>query len=464
MKISLVYPLSPIRAEVLPPIGLAYLSAYVLNSTERIAVDVIDLNAAPDADLLAKTREVKIVGIGTTFITYEVCLDILKKVKAQDQSVITVIGGPHASYSARDILKEDCVDFVVIGEGEETFSELCRVVARGDSDYSRINGLAFRSDDTVVVNWPRPLIQDLDSIPYPNYDFIESMDIYRNKYSLIHDQRRSTFPLVTSRGCPYQCSYCFSGVFGKKWRARSPENVVGEWEYLVKKRGAEEIVILDDAVNMDMERLYEICDRIVKRKLAIPWSTPNGVRADHVDERLLRKMKESGCYKIAFGVESGNEEILKGISKHIKLDSIRKAFRLCATLGLETSGFFMLGLPGDTIESMQDTIDFAKELNPDYAQFTITVPFPGTRLFNDAREQGLIDEHFSSFDRYGGTMPFSLSNCPPEVVIQMRQRAIKQFYLRPAYICKKLLDRRTWMNPSKMWLGVRRLINYLLKH
>jgi anaerobic magnesium-protoporphyrin IX monomethyl ester cyclase len=344
------------------------------------------------------------------------------------------------------------VDYIVIGEGEETFIELLKAIEK-KSDLSKVRGIAFRKNGKAIMTKPRPLIEDLDSLPFPAYHLFPSLDKYN--WYVPHPHKKG-LGIMTSRGCPFNCIYCYKGLFGYKWRARSPENVVAEWEWLVKEVGVEEIAIYDDIFNLSMDRANKIYDLLIKKGLAIPHFFPNGIRAEYVDLPLLKKMKKAGCIRIAFGVETGSKRIMQAIDKRLDFDKVRKAFKLCDQLGIETTAFFVLGLPGETRETMQQTIDFAKELNPTFAQFTTLTPFVGTRVYDLIKKEGKLLENWnvkfsSHFDK---PKKFELGEVTPELLEEMKRKAYREFYFRPAYLLKNLRPR------NLCWDNVKRIFHY----
>ena len=247
---------------------------------------------------------------------------------------------------------------------------------------------------------------------------------------------------------------------GYKFRPRSPENIVSEIEYLVKEYGVKEFNILDDAFNIDIERAEKICDLIIERKLNILFRCSNGIRADKVTESLIKKMKEAGCYYVAYGVESGSQHVLNNIPKKIMLDQIRYAVRVAKKYDIEVTGFFMLGLIGDTPASMRRTIDFAKELDVDIASFTICTPYPGTRLWEMVQKEGkLLTSNFSELYHTAGKTRFTHPNAPsPEEVEQAYVQAHQEFYFRPKYVIKKVLSIRSFNQLKIMLKGLSAII------
>ncbi len=259
-----------------------------------------------------------------------------------------------------------------------------------------------------------------------------------------------------SRGCPFNCIYCFKGLFGYMWRARSPENVVKEWEWLINDINVEEIAIYDDIFNLSLERVNKIYDLILKKKLNLPHFFPNGLRAEFVNYQTLKKMKKAGCIRVAFGVETGSKRIMKTIDKRLDLNKVKKTFELCKKLDIESTAFFVLGLPGENRETMQETIDFAKELDPTFAQFTTLTPFVGTRVYDLIKREGelLEDWNVKFSGHYDKPKKFKLGELTPELLLEMKRKAYREFYFRPSYLLRNLRPRNLSLE------NIKRIIHY----
>jgi radical SAM superfamily enzyme YgiQ (UPF0313 family) len=260
------------------------------------------------------------------------------------------------------------------------------------------------------------------------------------------DRHARAYTLVTSRGCPYQCVYCSKPITGHTWRARSPEDVVAEWKYLVHEMRATEIGITDDVWNLNLDRAKALCRLLIAEGLnTVPWVTIHGMRADHTDDELFVLMKAAGCKRAGFGVESGNQAVLDSIKKRQTLDDVRRAFRGAKAAGLQTMGFFIFGLPADTEETMDDTIDFALELDPDLANFMIAAPYPGTELWEIARREGTLFSHnWRDYAIHDEKARYELPSLPAELVERKWHEAYRRFYLRPRRIWQRATHPDTW--------------------
>jgi len=288
-----------------------------------------------------------------------------------------VLGGPHATVYPQRVMNESpVIDYVVRGEGEETFLALVQALDAGGKDVGTIQGLTFRLRGEIISTPDRALIQDLDSLPFPARHLFEL-----GRYGLCTPEGQPMFTLLSSRGCPYNCAYCFKGIVGRTYRQRSPDNILSEIRQVIEQYGARNFYFIDDLFTIDLRRLHLIADQLITEKLDIRWQCLG--RVDRVNAEVLRKMYLAGCRRIHYGIESGNQGILQRIGKGIQLEQVRKAVRWAKEAGLQVKGYFMLGLPGDTEQTMQQTVDLAIELDLDEAMFSLTTPFPGTRLWEE---------------------------------------------------------------------------------
>jgi radical SAM superfamily enzyme YgiQ (UPF0313 family) len=416
------------------PLGIAYIASVLEKS--GLPIDIIDMNVQR-MDLtglkveLGK-REANIVGITSTTPQIRLSWEITKLAKQINPNCKVVLGGVHPTALPEESLSTPYVDFVVRGEGEVTFLDLIRALG-GNGNLKNVKGLSFKTGGEIIHNPSRPFISNLDSIPFPARHLFPFPEAYKSPML----ERKLFADIMTSRGCPGTCIFCNKSIFGHTFRARSPENVVDEIEFLVGKYGVGEIHIADDTFTFDIERAMRICDLIIERKLDIAWSCSNGIRVDCVNRELLRRMKRAGCYRVSFGVESGSDEILKRIGKGITLQQARSACDMANDVGLTTIAFFMLGNYGENSETMERTIAFAKSLNVDYAQFTITTPFPGTALYKLIEKHGKILT--KDWERYGiyAEPLFETEDLTQELVAKMYRKAYREFYFRPTYILRR---------------------------
>jgi radical SAM superfamily enzyme YgiQ (UPF0313 family) len=412
---------------------------------DEVRICDLDVEEGPISQVVAEYGP-DLVGITANTIQIRSAWEAAGEVKAV-REVPVVLGGPHPTILREESLAEPGVDMVVRGEGEATWVDLCDHLER-EAPLEGVPGLSFTDDGRRVIHNPdRAPIADLDTLPYPAYHLFRT-DRYTNLQPAIDHREGAALSILTSRGCPYRCIYC-SQIGPRKWRMRSPENLVDEWRWLVRDRGATEIGVLDDSFNIDRQRVLDLCDRLIGEGLnRVPWIMINGIRANLVDEELLGRMREAGCIRTAFGVESGNQEILdRVIDKHQTLDQVREAFRAAKAVGMETIGFFIIGLPGETEKTMDDTIRFAIELDPLVANFSMATPFPGTELERLVREKGrMLVEDWDDFAFFENKPSFEMEGLSAELVERKWQEAYRRFYLRPSRIFRIIRRKRTWLN------------------
>jgi radical SAM superfamily enzyme YgiQ (UPF0313 family) len=469
MRIALINPRFrlPIDTRTSPHLGLAYLGAVSQERGDEVRVYDADVEKQPLGQFVAEFRP-DVVGITANTPQVKQAWATAAAVKAA-ADVPVVLGGPHVSVASEDLdfesLRQPGVDIVVRGEGEATWLEICRRLETWKRDqedhatrrlfdpgldlWSDVTGISYRTaDGQVQRNADRAPIADLDSLPWPAYDLFE-MERYTSLQPATDsvDGSRS-FSVMTSRGCPYRCTYCSQSIMPVKWRARSAENVLAEWRHLVRDRGAQEIGVLDDSANIRVDRLLALSDLLLAEGLnQVPWIFVNGIRANLASRELLARMKAAGLKRTAFGVETGDPEMLVRIDKKIDHDTIRQAFANAKAVGIETIGFFIIGLPGDTRETMQRTIDFAIELDPLIANFSMMTPYPGTRVYEIVKQQGrMLIEDWDDYVFFEQKARYEMGQMTADLVEEMYRRAYRQFYLRPGPILRRLRSRGFWLN------------------
>lgn len=373
------------------------------------------------------------VGI-TTFTSQKwSALQSAKAAKDADKKIIVFLGGPHISVRPDDCLSDKNVDFVVIGEGEISTVEAINALQNGKY-LSKIKGIGFKENGRIILNERMQLIENLDGLPLPARHLLPMEKYFEAARSMqtARASGRKWASMITSRGCPYNCIFCSIHLsMGRKWRARSPENVIAEIEEFVSKYGVEQINFEDDNMSLDRRRMEKICDMIVERKIKIEWNCPNGLRADSLDEPLLMKMKAAGCTGIFVAAESGVQEVVdKIVGKNLDLKKVENAVIMCKKVGISVGVFFVLGLPGETAEDMKKTIEFGRKLRKlgaSTCSFFVANPFYGTRLHQLARESGYltredgadIENGFLNLDAMIKTPQFT-----PEEVKALREQAM----------------------------------------
>lgn len=434
MKILFVNPPGKEELYTSPPLGMAYLASVLRKEHE---VDIVDCSIDGFRGLERRLNNIEPDVVGVTAMTpnMQEAVETIKFIKRTSPGSRIIMGGPHVTVVPQETLKNiNEVDVVVRGEGEETCKELFSKMEK-NKPLNSVKGISFRHNK-VFHTENRPLIENLDKIPFPSRDILP---IKKYRQSISREKHFTT--MMTTRGCPFNCLYCVKGIFGRVYRSRSPENIIAEIEKIINDYSIKEIIFYDDTFTLQKERIIRLCDLIIKHKLDISWKCET--RVDLVDRKLLIKMKRAGCYLIAYGVESGNPELLKVVRKGIKKDQIRKTFRLTKECGIETIAYFMFGIPGETKMTMKQTLDFAMELDPNYAQFSIATPLPGTDLYKLALEKGLLNETDWSKFSYLGKKSYpliKLENITPEELIEARNHAMRKFYFRPKYAIRKIAE------------------------
>jgi radical SAM superfamily enzyme YgiQ (UPF0313 family) len=314
---------------------------------------------------------------------------------------------------------------------------------------NEVPGISFKTADGEMHHHPdAPPIADLDSLPWPAYHLFK-MERYTNLQPATDAvEGARSFSILTSRGCPSRCTYCSQSIMPQRWRARTPENILLEWRHLVQDLGAQEIGVLDDSANIRVERLMTLSDLLIANHLNhVTWIFVNGIRANLASKELLACMKAAGLKRTAFGVESGDPDILRSIDKRIDMDTIRQAFRNAREVGLETIGFFIIGLPGETEETMERTIRFACELDPLIANFSMMTPYPGTRVYEMVKRDGrLLMDEWDDYVFFEGKARYEMGEMTADLVERKWKEAYRRFYLRPHRILRTLMRKDFWLN------------------
>jgi radical SAM superfamily enzyme YgiQ (UPF0313 family) len=441
MNVTLINPPAPhietssVLGITVPPLGLAYLAAVL--EKEGHSVRIIDAQALGISQPQIKREIAKdqpdILGVTSTTASIWEALAIVKAARETCPGAITVLGGPHATFLPTEVLRK-CpqLDVVCVGEGERTILELAQTIKRKET-LSSVRGIVYRSGDQIVKTSPQPLIDDLDFLPFPARHLLPM-----NRYTIL-GEKAIIGHIMSSRGCPFNCTFCASSfLFGKKFRGRSPRNVVDEIEEVVSQYNPQSIEFSDDEFTLDRKRVEGICEEIKRRSLSIPWACSS--RVDTISRELLRRMKEAGCTLIYYGVESGSQRILNLMRKGTTIKQAIDAIRWTKEVGIETLASYILGFPGETKKDIEKTITFAKKLNTDYAQFSLATPYPGTELYESAKKKGLLLTE--DWTWYTAGKPIILtSDCTKEDLMRLLTKAYRSFYLSPGILLRHLRKR-----------------------
>ncbi|MEK6970148.1 MAG: radical SAM protein [archaeon] len=431
------------------PLGLMYIASYVRKYVPSIQPKILDceLDAMTDEQIREKfiREKADFVVMTVPTPTVNACKRISDMAKEVNPHCKVVWGGLHPTVFPKECVSHPSVDFAVVGEGEQVIRELVEHVLDGKKDFSDVKGIGYKDEHGgVFQTGMQELIQDIDSIPFPAYDLID-VKRYHTAPSKKLSNSESTMNIMTSRGCAFDCIHCISKTtWRRKMRFRSPKNVADEMEYCVKTFGVKEFNFMDDLFGINEKRVIDVCAEITRRKLDARWVA--FARTDTITEPMLRAMKEAGCVKISMGIESGNQDVLNKMRKSLRLDQVKKGIKLMKKHGFEVHSSFMLGNVGDTDETIQDTIRFAKELDLDNATFFITSPYPGTDLYGISMEQGFVTSQtpWEDFIPLGDRQPLLVQGAVPyERLIQYQKQAFKEFYLRPSVLVKKFFKIRS---------------------
>lgn len=420
MKVVLVRPNYNTHL-ITPLLGLGYLSSFL--KSKQIETKIIDgLNLSlTNEEIVALVGEAEVVGISVLTAYYLVARDLTEKLKQAGKIVIW--GGVHASILPQEVLAETQADFAVVGEGEISLYELITALRDG-LDASSIPGVYSRTTNNFIK---QPLIQNLDELPFPDWEEMDPRTYQKAPHGALI-KNFPVAPITSTRGCPYECVFCASPkMWQRTFRLRSPKNVLDEIEYLVKNFGVKEIHFEDDNLTLKRDHVEAICQGILERGIKISWATPNGIRADKVDKKLLELMKKSGCYYVVFGIESGNQYILNNIKKRETLKEIERAIRTAHEVGLMTQGFFIFGLPGETKESIQNTINFARSVPLERAQFLLLDLIPGSELWDEHHAEIRYDYNKQSYQDTTWIPP----TVSREELLNAQPLAFRRFFLRP---------------------------------
>ena len=419
--------------------GLAYLASLVQENNVKILdmdAEKIDCQKFPD---IISNEKFDIVGITVTTPVFLSSLKLAQLVKSYSPGTLVVFGGVHPTIRPQEVLNSDSVDLVVKGEGEITFKEIVDCLKQ-DRGFLTVAGIAYKENGIIKETPPRPLITDLDTLPFP------ARHLFKNRqYTYPDSLYKATAPIITSRGCPGVCTFCTShNIFGRKFRTRGAKNVADEIELLVKQWKIKEIHIWDDNFTAIKQRVFEIKDEILKKNLKVKFAFPNGIRADSLDREILEALSKMGTYSLAIGVESGSQEVLDRCRKGIRLEEVEKIFGLAKEMHFETWAFFMIGLPRDNPDTIKQTIDFAKKIDPDVAKFHILKPYPGSEVYDYLRAKNyILSEDYNQFGIHTPAV-HRLEGLGPSDIAQWQRRAYVSFYFRPKKILKEILRLKTF--------------------
>lgn len=424
------------------PLGIAYIAGYIDSLGYKATIidapaEQLDIDAV--VSKINSFESIPVVGISVLTTVFHVVKNLCSKIRKAFPDILIVLGGPHCTaLPERTLYEIKEADIICIGEGELTFAEILK--ASGKSEWHSINGICFRYEGEIVRTSPRQFIKNLDEIPPPARHLLP-MSKYHLTVSRVARQKSYCPTIIVARGCPFKCTYC-SRTFGKSLRIHSIPRIISEIKMLIDTYDVRQINIEADTLTANKRFLHELCNDLIDNGLdkIVKWTCES--RVDTVDENDLFLMKKAGCWQISYGVETGNQRLLDIINKSVTLEQIRKTFALTKKAGITIRGFFMLGLPGETRQESLNTINFAKEIDPLWAQFTITVPYPGTKMFDDLRKSGEIKTlDWSLYNTWSGwkgqkLIPFVANGRTIEELSFLQKYALRSFYMRPVVVSR----------------------------
>jgi anaerobic magnesium-protoporphyrin IX monomethyl ester cyclase len=435
------------EVHIVPPLGLLYVAGALEKAGHRVEILDGEVEQIPMAEVAkeAVSRKPDLIGTGATSVDFHLAEKFAREVKGQTDIPI-VLGGPHATVMPEEVLaKSPWFDFLVRGEGEETVVELAELLTSrpgegetGSKQFGleKISGLSYRKNGQAVHNADRSLSHFGEGHPWPARHLLK---LENYKFPVPRKGMRPMSVMQAARGCPYGCLYCYK-MFGTRTRQRPVEDVLNELEHVVRELGCEWVTFVDDTFTLNPQRVIELCEGILERKLRFNWLCL--ARADTVSRPMVQAMKAAGCTMISIGVESGNDEILKAVGKGESREDFRQAFAVLREAGLEARGSFILGLPGETVETLRASIRFAQELDMDRAFFNVATPYPRTRLW-DLADQGagmrFTTRDFGAFTRWGNAV-IELPGLSATDLKHFQRQAMAAFYCQPRVIARHLKE------------------------
>jgi len=460
MKVLLIYPnwQDPLYSTL--PIGLASIAALLLkNSFEVDVLDCSALNLGIEGirDKI-KSSQPDLVGISAMtpmiFESYKIAEAVKNGCNAQ-----VAIGGVHPSLCPEEVVENEFVDYAIVGEGEYVFLDLCKAI-RDKKGFDGIKGVYYLEEGKPKYNGVCELTENLDDLPFPAVDLFPL-----DKYHQSIGETSKFMTMITSRGCPYMCTYCVNSsnaLFGKKYRTMSAERVVSEIQFYVEKYGVTEIDFYDDNFTSDVKRLVKFCDLLQQKGIKIKWKCSS--RVETIDEGILRKMKDAGCYLIAYGVESGDRDILNSVKRFTSFEKVEEVFSLTHKVGIRTVAYFMIGFPDETKETIKRTVDFAIKIDPTYVQFSLITPYPHTQMFTDYLDQGLLlEKDWSKYNYIGESASpiIKTKYLSSSELHEEYRKAIKRFYFRPKYIVKQIGQNLSYKGMKKSVKGLFQILKWI---
>lgn len=459
MKVLLAKPYN--RSDhIQPSLGLGYLATAIRSRHDVTILDCIKERMALDGftEYVRRNRP-DLVGLQCYTFDLGFIRKALAAIKTIDRGIVTVVGGPHPTADPAGMM-DSCpasLDFAFAGEAEIGFPKLLEALESGGGDLASIPGLVWRDGGKVAVN-NKTVVDDLDKIGLPAWDLIHPETYPESQHGAFF-KNFPIAPIMVTRGCPYPCTFCAGNlVSGKKIRRRSIDSVLAEIKMLKDDLGVREFHIIDDNFTMDSQYTMEFLKKLQAMNLGMSWSTPNGVRMDTLDPEMLKLMKETGLYLISLGIESGSDEILRFMRKGITTSRMRDYIKMIDQAGIDMAGFFIIGFPGETSETINQTIRFAAELPLKRANFFTYLPFPGTESYEKLRAEGALDgvDKDKFYFTNAAYVPASLTR---RDLKSFHRKAFAKFYLRPGIIMYQIMSIK---GPRHLFFLAKRFMNWIV--
>ena len=447
-----------------PPLGILYIATYAkkMGLSVKFIDSLIEGGTMEEIATSITNENPKMVCFSVMSCQVLNALKLASRLKEKNKDIKIVVGGSHIASTKDELFKyTKDVDYLMYGEAEKAFYDLYN--AKDEEDLSKVSGLIYRLGDSIKIN-PNVPISNLDELPFPDLSLVK-LDGYNSYYV-------KSLPVATimgTRGCVFRCTFCDQfATMGRKFRHRSPKNIVDEIEHNLKNFGTKDIVFKDSTFTNNKEWVYGICKELMDRDLKINWTC--NTRVSMVDENMLKAMKDAGCYMIAFGIEAGAQHILNLMKKGTRVEQAHEAIELCKKAGIETTGYFMIGNPGEKEEDVLETIKLAKKIDLDYASFGVTIAYPNTEMYTWALEnkcsidkQWYMKETDSEIGLTGESTQGTLErdDFPVARQLELCKKANKEFYFRPSYVIKRLTKIRSFGDIARTLKSVAKIANFI---
>ena len=443
-----------------PPVGLAYLASFL--QKYGYEVEIIDANALnihkEELINIIVNHSSRFIGFTSVTATVNLVSQICDKIKEKTDKVL-ILGGQHATFKDKEVLAAcTSIDFIVRGEGEMSLLRLLNRL-KINKTAKGLMGITYSKNNKVVSNPDRPPIKNINIIPFPAWELLPRSKYRLNGFLDIGLNGKQLAKLISTRGCHNKCTFCASAHFWGKPRFRNVDNIFKELVYLTQELNVRHIDFMDDCLTIPVSRFRDLCNRIIENNLNFKWSCYS--RVQNINEELVQLMKKAGCFMVLLGIESGNQEIIDSIKKQITLEQVTKAVALFKKYNIDCLGFFMIGLPKDTKETVHETVNFARNLNLDFPFFSVTTPFPGTELYDWFMSSNYAPENidWNQFSTHGDTI-YRTESLSSKEIKQLYDYAIKKCYFNPTFIANLIIN--IIKNPLKFpryWKLFRTFIN-----